>query len=224
MINSQSWAVLSRTATEERAYQCMDSLERHLSADCGYRLVAPPFTKYNPRIGRMSNSMPGYAENGGCYCHAAGFKAIADCMLGSGEKAWETFVKVAPDNPYNPISISETEPFSFTNAYSTNELSYGKSLYPWRTGTAAWFTILLVEWILGARRSYKGLIIDPCLPKELKKAKLARKFRGATFEISIDNSAGKCKGVTAIYLNGEKLEGNILPNLPEGFHKVQVII
>ena len=103
----------------------MDSLEKYLSEACGYKLVAPSFDKYDKRIGRMSNSMPGYAENGGCYCHAAGFKAVADCMLGRAEHAWETFVKVAPDNPLNPIELSGLEPFSFTNAYATNEMIFG---------------------------------------------------------------------------------------------------
>ena len=60
-------------------------------------------SKYDPRIGKFSTTMPGHAENGGCYNHAAGFKVVADCMLGRAEEAWDTFIKVAPDNPQNPL-------------------------------------------------------------------------------------------------------------------------
>ncbi|MGE5557283.1 MAG: GH36-type glycosyl hydrolase domain-containing protein [Bacillota bacterium] len=224
LINSQSWAVLSQTASPDRAVQCMDSLEKMLGAECGYRLVAPGFSKYDPRIGQMSNSMPGHAENGGCYNHAAGFKAVADCMLGRAEKAWETWVKVAPDNPANPITQSTMEPFSFTNMFSTVPYIYGQAGYPWRTGTAAWFTVLLVEWILGARRSYDGLLIDPCLSSKVPKAKILRTFRGAQYDIELDNTAGRGKGVQSITVDGKRIEGNVLPVFTGGVHEVKAVI
>ena len=223
-INAQSWAVLSRTAPADRARLCMESLEKLLGTDLGYRLCHPAFTEYDPRVGRMSNSMPGHVENGGCYNHAAGFKAVADCMLGKAEKAWETFLKVAPDSPWNPVSQSQAEPFSFTNSYTQVPLAYGRAGYPWRTGTAAWFTVLLVEWILGARRSYAGLLIDPCLSKLIPHASLVRTFRGARYEITLDNSAGRCRGATSITVDGARVEGNVLPRFEGGVHRVDVVI
>lgn len=223
-INSQSWAVLSKTTIDDRGVKCMDNLEKYLKSSCGYKLVSPAFTKYDARIGRMSNSMYGHAENGGCYNHAAGFKAVADCMLGRAEEAWETFVKVAPDNPENPVSISETEPFSFTNMYSTCEFVYGKAGYPWRTGTAGWVTMLLVEWILGAKRGYEGLIIDPCLTSKISHANIKRHFRGAIYDISIDNSSGNCKKPKRIEVDGKEINGNVLPDFRQGIHNVKVIL
>ena len=223
-INGNSWAVLSQTATPERAIQCMDSVEKLLGSTNGYKLVSPAFTNYDPRVGHMSNSMPGESENGGCYNHAAGFKAVADCMLGRAEIAWDTWVKVAPDNPQNPCSVSQMEPFSFVNSFSECEFVRGKSGYAWRTGTSAWFTILMVEWILGARRSYDGLMIDPCLTKRLPKAYIRRTFRGAIYDIYLDNSAGRCKGVTTITVDGQKIDGNILPKFEGGIHRVDVVI
>jgi cellobiose phosphorylase len=223
-LNTQSFAVISKTASKKRSEQCMENLEKYLKTDIGYRICSPSFSKFDPRVGNMSNSMPGHAENGGCYNHAAGFKALADCMLGRAEEAWETFVKIAPDNPLNPVSRSKTEPFSFTNSYSTCNYVYGASGYPWRTGTAAWFTIVLVEWILGARRSYDGLIIDPCLSVKIPTAFIKRRFRGADYEIYIDNTAGRCKGASQIRVDGIPIEGNLLPLFNEGTHKVEVII
>jgi cellobiose phosphorylase len=223
-INSQSWAVLSHTANEKRATMCMNSLETMLGKDLGYQLCAPAFSEYDPRIGRMSNSLPGTAENGGCYCHGAGFKAVADCILGRAENAWDTFVKVAPDNPLNPIEKSYVEPYCFTNFYTTTDLVYGRSGYPWKTGTAAWMSILLIEWILGARRHLDGLLIDPCLTKRIPYAEVSRKFRGAHYDILLDNSAGRCKGTTKIVVDGKTIAGNILPDFKVGSHLVEVTI
>lgn len=223
-LNTQSWAILSRTAPPDRAALCMAAVDEFLRCDLGYRICYPGFSQYDPRVGRMSNSMPGHVENGGCYNHAAGFKGVADCLLGRAEEAWETFVKVAPDNPLNPVSHSGVEPFSFTNSYSMCKYVYGQAGYPWRTGTAAWMTMLLVEWILGARRSYEGLMIDPCLTKTIPRASLERTFRGARFIIELDNTAGRCRGAREIIFNGSKLRSNVLPDLRAGVHTVQVII
>lgn len=220
-LNPQSWAILSKTAEGDRAQICMDSVKKYLECDIGFRICAPGFSNYDPRVGRMSNSMPGFAENGGCYNHAAGFKGVADCMLHRGDDAWRTFVKVAPDNPENPTSQSCGEPFSFTNMYALTKHCYGFAGYPWRTGTAAWFSMLLVEWILGARRSYSGLLIDPCLPKSMKTAEVTRTFRGAKYIIKIKNTGGKNKKVI---LDGSEFGEKVLPDFKKGSHNVVVEI
>jgi cellobiose phosphorylase len=145
-------------------------------------------------------------------------------MLGRAEEAWETFVKTAPDNPKNPLGVSLVEPFSFTNSYSMCEHVYGRAGYPWRTGTAGWMTVLLMEWVLGARRSHEGLLIEPCLTRAIPHARVTRRFRGAVYEIELDNSAGRCTGASAIRVDGERVEGRVLPDLREGTHRVEVVV
>lgn len=223
-MNPQSWAVLSGIASPERARLCMEAVDRLIETDYGFSIAAPAYTQFDERVGKFSASRPYLAENGGCYNHAAGFKGVADCMLGRAEEAWRTFIKVTPGSPWNPAGNSRIEPFSYTNCYSITPEWPGMSMYPWRTGTANWFTMLLVEWILGARRHYDGLLIDPCLSKEVPKAKMVRTFRGARYEINIDNTAGRCKGVTSLKLDGKKIKGNLLPAPHEGAHKVKVVV
>jgi cellobiose phosphorylase len=101
---------------------------------------------------------------------------------------------------------------------------YGRGGNPWRTGTSAWFTILLVEWILGARRSLDGLLIDPCLSASIARARVRRTFRGAVYDIRLDNKAGRCKGAKRITVDGQKVSGNVLPVFKDGVHKVRVVI
>lgn len=223
-INSQTWAILSQTAPPNRAKSCMEALDHYLENDYGISLAAPAFSKFDERVGKFSASRPYVTENGGCYNHAAGFKAVADCMMGRAEHAWRTLIKVVPDSPWNRVSNSEIEPFSFTNCYSITAEHPGISHYPWRTGTGCWFTMLAVEWILGARRNYDGLLISPCLSKEVPRAKVVRTFRGARYEIELDNTAGRSIGAKSILLDGKPIQGNVLPDLRSGTHTVQVTI
>ncbi|MEI8194728.1 MAG: hypothetical protein WCI73_02345, partial [Phycisphaerae bacterium] len=220
----QSWAVLSQTAPGDRAQLCMEAVDEFCQHDVGIALVDPPFSHFDGRIGKFSTVRPGFATNGGFYCHAAGFKAVADCMLGRAEQAWDTYLQVLPDSPRNPLERSLAEPFAFTNCYDLFPEKYGVSQYPWRTGTASWFCMAIVEWILGARRSYAGLHIDPCLTKRVPRARVTRIFRGATFQIELDNTAGRGRGAMSITLDGQKIAGTILPDLRSGVHEVKVVI
>lgn len=222
-LNTQSWAILSQTAPAERARQCMDAVDRLVETPFGFAICEPPFTRFDQRIGKFSASRPFYAENGGCYNHAAGFKTVADCMLGRAEQAWRTVRKVMPDSPWNPVANSWMEPFSFTNCFSRTPEWPGMSMYAWRTGTAAWFTVALVEWILGARRHYDGLLIDPCLSREIPRARLRRTFRDTVFMIEIDNSSGRGRGVRELRVDGRLVTERILP-ATGGRHRVQVVL
>ncbi len=221
-LNTQSWAVLSGVAEGERAHAILRKVDEILETDIGYRICYPPYAQYDPRVGRMSNSLPGANENGGCYNHAAGFKGVADCLLGRAEPAWRTFVKVTPDSPENPISRSGAEPFSYVNSYSSVPQIYGQSGYAWRTGTAGWMCRLLIEYILGARRGYDGLVIDPCLPAALPEAAVVRRFRGATYRIHLRNRPSGGKTPAQILLDGCPIEGAILPLPSKTEHRVDV--
>jgi cellobiose phosphorylase len=223
-MNAQSWAVLGQVAPRERLVRAMDSVEKHLKLDIGYRVVNPPYTRFDPHVGGSSTVFPGCIENGSSYNHAGGFKAVADCLLGRAELAWDTLLKVAPDNPENPIERSCMEPFAFSNMFFADRYNYGRTLYAWNTGTGAWFALLMVEYILGVRRDYDGLRIDPCLTRRVPMARVTRQFRGASYEFEIDNTAGRCTGVTSILVDGRPLEGNLVPDLREGSHTVKVVI
>jgi cellobiose phosphorylase len=50
-----------------------------------------------------------------------------------------------------------------------------------------------------------------------------RRFRGASYEITVKNQSGVCCGVKEITLDGSPLEGNIVPFSP-GDHKVVVVL
>lgn len=220
-LNTQSWAVLSGVAEGERAHDIMRKVDELLETDVGYRICTPPYANYDARVGRMSNTLPGANENGGCYNHAAGFKGVADCLLGRAEQAWRSFRKVTPDSPENPISRSGAEPFSYVNSYSSVPQIYGKSGYAWRTGTSGWMCRLLLEYILGARRHYDGLLIAPCLPAHLERASLVRSFRGTQYHIHLERDSTPGLRVS---LNDTPLPGNLIPPTPSVSPRISVKI
>lgn len=229
-LNAQTWAVLGDVADAEKLpkiLKAVDSMEH----DFGFPLNLPPYQKYSPNVGRMSGMLPGLFENGGVYCHATGFKILMDCKVGRGSKAFETLKKIMPDSDKNPSMQSGAEPYVFTNCYSTNPGYYGKSYQSWTTGTSAWCMMGVYEGILGIKRDYDGLRIDPCLPKEWEKAEVTRHFRGADYHVIIENPDHLEKGVLEIKTDGavcdmsDKADGFVLPDFKDGkMHEVHVIL
>jgi hypothetical protein len=51
-----------------------------------------------------------------------------------------------------------------------------------------------------------------------------RKFRGATFDIHIDNTAGRRTGLSSLTCDGVPVSGNTLPDFREGTHIVEAVI
>jgi N,N'-diacetylchitobiose phosphorylase len=67
------------------------------------------------------------------------------------------------------------------------------------------------------------LIVDPCIPAGWKEFHVTRRWRGATFAITVKNPSGVQKGVTAITLNGEPVSGSIKPQ-PAGTMNELVVL
>ena len=54
---------------------------------------------------------------------------------------------------------------------------------------------------------------------------MSRRFRGATYEIAINNPDHVCKGVKAVAVDGKAIEGNVLPVFADGqVHQVEVTL
>ena len=83
--------------------------------------------------------------------------------------------------------------------------------------------LALSQYILGIKPDWSGLRIDPCVPKGWKTFKVTRRFRGARYEITVENPSGVEKGVTSVTLDGKDIGGNVVPAQEEGTtHEVRV--
>ena len=99
----------------------------------------------------------------------------------------------------------------------------GEAKNSWLTGTAAWNWYAITQYILGIKPGYEGLEINPCICSEWKEYTVIRRFRGASYEITVQNPSGVCKGVASMTVDGAAVEGNIVPFAP-GEHKVVVTL
>jgi cellobiose phosphorylase len=67
----------------------------------------------------------------------------------------------------------------------------------------------VAEGILGIKADFKGLSIDPCIPKGWKGFTASRKFRGVEYQIEVKNPCGICKGVKKVTVDGKAVTGNV---------------
>ena len=222
-LNSQTWAIMSNTVKGDRLDKLVKSIDS-LDTACGPLLLAPAFSGWNAVWGRISIKLAGTTENGSIYCHASMFKAYADCLLGRGDKAYDTIRKTLPTNPENPPEKSWQVPLFVPNYYFglTDSPNFGHSSQHNCTGTAAWLIWVVVEHLLGARATVEGLQLTPCIPGDWQEFSIERGFRDARYVISAVRSEGAGKGTPRITVDGEELAGNILPYEPGSMYTVKI--
>jgi len=225
-INTQSWAILSGVADAGRRAKILKSVDKYLNGPYGLALFSPAFSKWDNRLGRISMFSEGTKENAAVFCHAVMFQAVAECIAGRGDKAYEAMKKIMPCSQKD-YDLYKTEPYVYAEYIIGPQHPYlsGEGAFTWITGNAGWNFMAATEWILGARREYEGLRIDPCIPSEWKRARIRRPFRGAVYDIVIKNPDKKEKGVKRLVVDGRQMESNLIyPHSDGNVHKVEVLL
>lgn len=225
-LNSQSWAILAGIAPQEKIDMMLKSVDKYLSGPHGMALLAPAYTVFDPGLGRIAMFSRGTKENAAVFCHAHTFMLAAYAKLGMGNKTFSEMCKIMP-NKQKDMGLYKSEPYAYAEYLigPDHPYAYGEGAYTWLTGTAGWTFMVATEWILGARREFEGLKIDPCIPSKWKQCKITRPFRDAVYEIEINNPNGKENGVLSIVVDGKKIEGNIIKPHEDGkVHKVKVLM
>ncbi|MFV0342413.1 MAG: GH36-type glycosyl hydrolase domain-containing protein [Anaerocolumna sp.] len=216
-LNSQTWAILSNVAEGERKERCIKAIDTYLESENGSLTLYPAYRSYQKNIGRLSSFVPGIWENGTPYCHGGAFKAVADCLVGRGNEAYQTLCKIIPDSKWNSSAHSGCEPYALTNMYLGPENPRaGETILSWITGTAGWVYRLITQYMVGFMPGYQTITIDPCIPSHWKNLTLRRVYKGCVYHIAIDNPEGKQKGVKTCVVDGQLLDGNVLPIFSDG--------
>ncbi len=153
----------------------------------------------------------GTKENAAVFCHAATWKIAADCMVGRGNKAYESMKKLMP-NCQPDYELYKTEPYVYAEYLvgPQHPYRYGEGAFTWVTGTAGWTFLAATQWLLGVRPECDGLRIDPCIPSHWKTYRIIRPFRGAIYDISVKNPNGVERGVKAVYVDGKLQKSNLI--------------
>jgi cellobiose phosphorylase len=121
--------------------------------------------------------------------------------------------------------IFKAEPYVYSQYITSSEHeSAGRASHSWQTGTAAWMFRICLDHIIGVRADYSGLMIDPVVPSEWKAFSCQRIFRGTKYTINIANPDGVESGVKKILVDGEEIEGVVIPVSKKKKCKVDVVM
>ena len=173
------------------------------------KLFDPPFENWDLKVGYIKNYLPGIRENGGQYTHAAVWFAIAEAMLGFGDKAVE-FLKMI--NPINHTLTKEDcknyklEPYILpADVYSTSGLE-GRGGWNWYTGASGWYIRAVVEFVIGFKIKNNYIIIEPSIPKNWKEFSINYKYKSSTYIVKIKNPNEKNCGIDRFILDGNEIK------------------
>jgi cellobiose phosphorylase len=211
-LNTQSWAMIAGLADEDRTGKMIDSAQKMLKTEIGYRLLAPTFHSFDPHVGRISCLEPGICENGTVYSHVNVWFMLGLLRSGRHDQAYDTFKLMAPGyltgQPADPKQ--KVPPYIFANGYFGPDHRNNKFQmeFTWITGSVAWHYNVLMKEMLGIKPGYNSLEINPRLPSAWPGLKAERVFRGRVFHINIGRSKNENPG---LILNGIRMKGNIIP-------------
>ena len=225
-LNAQSWAVISGFAPLDRARQAMDSVFTHLNTRHGIKLSAPGFNGFDPTKGGISTYPPGAKENGGIFLHANPWAIIAETLLGNGDRAYAYYTQINPGAKNDSIEEYECEPYVYAqNILGDEHPQFGLARNSWLTGTASWAYQAATMYILGIRPTYRGLLVDPCIPSPWEGFSVQRKFRNANYQITVTNPEHVQRGIKAVTVDGSAISGQVLPIFSDAAnHQVLVVM
>ena len=212
-IESQGWCVLGGAGKDNgRARQALESVHKHLYTSNGVILQQPAYSTYHLELGEVTSYPPGYKENAGIFCHNNTWINLGWCLLGDGDRALEYYLSICPSAKEEQIETYRGEPYVYSQMIAGRDAATpGEAKNSWLTGTAAWTFLTVSQGLLGVKPDFDGLRIDPCIPKGWKEFKVTRNYRGVEYQIFVLNPKGVCSGVKTLKVDGQKVEGNMIP-------------
>lgn len=224
-LNSQSWAVFSGLADEERAKIAMNSVKLHLETPLGPALMNPPYVEEGAEVGRIANLEPGTFENGSVYQHAVTFHIfanLADAHM-DPEKAVATFANLLPTNPDNFDCRRTSEPYCTGNYYcGPTHSRFGQNFFTWFTGNASWLLRAGFDEILGVKADFDGLRISPRVPSDWNAFSVRRLFRNCVYDIKFSSTSPD--EAMRILVDGKEIDGNLIPPSASANCEVEVVL
>lgn len=209
---SQAWSVISGVASNERAVQSMESVEKHLISkrDNIIRLLTPPFDKTEKNPGYIKGYIPGVRENGGQYTHGALWVIKAMAELGMGDKAAKYIQMI---NPINHASTREgvlkykVEPYVVAaDVYGEPPLN-GMGGWTWYTGSCGWMYRVMLESVLGFDVEDGQIIVKPAISKTWDEYSIIYRpdDKGTAYHITVRNPNQCETGTLSGTVDGEEV-------------------
>jgi N,N'-diacetylchitobiose phosphorylase len=203
----------------------MDAVKEYLYTPYGLKLCAPAYSAPDDEIGFVTRVYKGVKENAAIFSHPNPWAWCAEAMLGRGDRAMEFYNALCPYYQNDKIEIREAEPYSYCQfVMGPDHSAFGRARHPFMTGSAGWSYFAATRYILGIRPDFDVLTIDPCIPPDWQGFSARRVWRGAAYEISVENPSGVSKGVRESYLNGEPVQGGIPAQAAGSRSRIRVVM
>ena len=226
-IESQGYCVMGGVGVKDgKAEKALESVHKYLETKHGIVLLQPAYKEYHLELGEVSSYPPGYKENAGIFCHNNPWIIAAETVVGHGDRAFDLYSRIAPAYREEISDLHKMEPYVYSQMIAGKDAkNFGQAKNSWLTGTAAWNFYVISNYILGIKPDWEGLKVDPCIPHTWDSYQVSRRFRGATYAIAIENPSHVCRGVKQVTVDGQAIEGNVLPVFADGkTHQVTVTL
>ena len=196
-------------------------MHEYLATPHGIVLQQPAYSRYYLHLGEISSYPPGYKENAGIFCHTNPWIMIAEAMVGHGDQAHDYYLRINPSAREEISDLHRCEPYVYAQMIAGSDApTHGEAKNSWLSGTAAWNYVAISQWILGIRPTYAGLQIAPVIPADWPGFEARRVFRGVLYRISVERVGPG--NALSLAVNGQAVEGNVVPLPPEGQPEVVV--
>jgi cellobiose phosphorylase len=211
------------------AERALKSVKGRLATPHGIMLLQPAFTTYHVELGEISSYPPGYKENASIFCHTNPWVMIAAAMTGDGDTAFDYYRRINPSARESLGEVHRCEPYVYAQMIAGQDApTHGEAKNSWLTGTAAWNFVAITQWVLGIRPELDGLRVDPVIPSAWPGFTATRRFRGATYQITVRRArtlnSGLAEGA-GTHVNGHQVAGPLLPlAAPGATVSVEVIL
>ncbi len=232
-IEPQGFAIMSGL-DEDVTKKTLKAIDERLNTEHGLVLNNPAFTKYYVEYGEISTYPGGYKENAGIFTHNNAWIICAAAYAGEGDQAFKYYSEIAPAFTEETSDLHKTEPYVYGQMIGGKDAgsdigqtgkNFGQGKNSWLTGTAAWNMVAISQYILGVQADFDGLKIDPSIPSAWDGLSATRQFRGATYDIKVSNPNHISKGIKSVVVDGNAIEGNIIPSFGDGkTHTVEVVM
>jgi len=187
-----------------------------LKQDNGYALFLPGIGEPPiEKLGRLGQGdlLPGIGENGNPYNHGShGFLGRAAAAAGQGNLLRDILKYMLPyDQDAHPVLVAKTAPYGIVNHWMSIDGQFGRGGSTFLSGSITTCLRNVYGGMMGFKPTLGGVRISPCLPASWRTASYRHNFRGAVFNVKIENPNGVEEGVVSLEVNGEIMEGDFIP-------------
>ncbi|MGI5837182.1 MAG: GH36-type glycosyl hydrolase domain-containing protein, partial [Chloroflexota bacterium] len=233
-LNSFTWSILARVATEEQIATMLDVVKRVLLTPHGLKLCSP--VNFSDIAGRGGSAeyFLGDRENGGVFKHADAM-AIAAMFQAARRVQDPKLAAELADLAYRVLEVilpyrTMADPYRlcgnprFCTQYNNSET--GENIGPTLSGTATWLWLALVE-AFGLRVGPEEIEVNPLLSDSQQRLRILLRTGRSNYDISISKPTGVRRTTDSqprLILDGRPVEGIRVPHYDDDeTHRLEVI-